>query len=139
MVDDVFIANKCADGFSVTFTTNMADPAKNSIAFGLYDSTLLAGLKVGAEYNVADLNNFGKGALSLAAKYGTDIDILTIALDFGMSTKFGTDKSTKMNYAIELSTDDVVDNTTLYAKYAGGVAGETTKKGKITVGAKIAL
>ena len=33
----------------------------------------------------------------------------------------------------------IVQNTTLYAKYAGGVAGETTKKGKITVGAKIAL
>jgi len=136
--DNRYISNKCADGFSVTFITDMADGADQMI-FGLYDSTLLAGLKVGAEYYVADLNNFGKGKLSLAAKYGTDIDILTVALDFGMSTIFGTDKSTKMNYAIELSTDDVVDNTTLYAKYAGGVAGEKTNKGKITVGAKIAL
>ena len=136
--DTRYIANKCADGFSVTFTTNMADPAKNAIAFGLYDSTLLAGLKVGAAYG-ADLDNFGKGVLSLAAKYGTDIDILTIALDFGFRTTFGTDNSNMCDYAIELSTDDVVDNTTLYAKYAGGVAGETTKKGKITVGAKIAL
>ena len=56
-----------------------------------------------------------------------------------MSTIFGTDKSTQMNYAVEVSTDDVVDNTTLYAKYAGSVAGEKTNKGKITVGAKIAL
>ena len=136
--DNRYISNKCADGFSVTFTTNMADPAKNAIAFGLYDSTLLAGLKVGAAYG-ADLDNFGKGVLSLAAKYGTDIDILTIALDFGFRTTFGTDNSNMCDYAIELSTDDVVDNTTLYAKYAGGVAGETTKKGKITVGAKIAL
>ena len=136
--NDRYIWNKCADGFSVTFITDMDDGADQMI-FGLYDSTLLAGLKVGAEYNVADLNNFGKGKLSLAAKYGTDIDILTVALDFGMSTKFGTDKSTQMNYAVEVSTDDVVDNTTLYAKYAGSVAGETTNKGKITVGAKIAL
>ena len=136
--DTRYIANKCADGFSVTFTTNMADPAVNTIAFGLYDSTLLAGLKVGAAYG-ANLDDFGKGVLSLAAKYGTDIDILTIALDFGFRTTFGTDNSNMCDYAIELSTDDVVDNTTLYAKYAGGVAGETTKKGKITVGAKIAL
>ena len=135
--DNRYISNKCADGFSVTFITDMADGADQMI-FGLYDSTLLAGLKVGAEY-IANLDKFGEGTLSLAAKYGTDIDILTIGLDFGMSTIFGTDKSTKMNYAIELSTDDVVDNTTLYAKYAGGVAGETTNKGKITVGAKIAL
>ena len=136
--DNRYISNKCADGFSVTFITNMADPAKNEIKFGLYDSTLLAGLKVGALYE-AELDEFGKGDLSLAAKYGTDIDILTVALDFGMSTEFGTDKSTKMNYAVEVSTDDVVDNTTLYAKYAGSVAGEKTNKGKITVGAKIAL
>ena len=136
--DNRYISNKCADGFSVTFTTNMADPAVNKIVFGLYDSTLLAGLKVGAEY-IANLDKFGEGVLSLAAKYGTDIDILTIALDFGFRTTFGTDNSNMCDYAIELSTDDVVDNTTLYAKYAGGVAGETTKKGKITVGAKIAL
>ena len=136
--DNRYISNKCADGFSVTFITDMADPAKNEIKFGLYDSTLLAGLKVGALYE-AELDEFGKGDLSLAAKYGTDIDILTVALDFGMSTKFGTDKSTQMNYAVEVSTDDVVDNTTLYAKYAGSVAGEKTNKGKITVGAKIAL
>ena len=136
--DTRFIENKCADGFSVTFVTDMADPATNEIKFGLYDSTLLEGLKVGATYG-ANLDNFGKGTLSLAAKYGTDIDILTVALDFGMSTIFGTDKSTQMNYAVEVSTDDVVDNTTLYAKYAGSVAGEKTNKGKITVGAKIAL
>ena len=135
--DNRYISNKCADGFSVTFITDMADGADQMI-FGLYDSTLLAGLKVGAEY-IANLDNFGKGDLSLAAKYGTDIDILTIALDFGFRTTFGTDNSNMCDYAIELSTDDVVDNTTLYAKYAGGVAGETTKKGKITVGAKIAL
>ena len=135
--DNRYISNKCADGFSVTFITDMADGADQMI-FGLYDSTLLAGLKVGAEY-IANLDNFGKGDLSLAAKYGTDIDILTIALDFGFRTTFGTDNSNMCDYAIELSTDDVVDNTTLYAKYAGGVAGEKTNKGKITVGAKIAL
>ena len=137
-VDDVFIANKCADGFSVTFTTNMADPAENAIAFGLYDSTLLAGLKVGAAYG-ADLDKFGEGILSLAAKYSTDIDILTIALDFGFRTTFGTEKTNMSAYAIELSTDDVVDNTTLYAKYEGRVVASEAKKGTITVGAKIAL
>ena len=102
------------------------------------EATVLEGLKVGALYG-ANLDDFGKGTLSLAAKYGTDIDKLTVALDFGMSTIFGTDKSTKMNYAVEVSTDDVVDNTTLYGKYEGSVAGEKTNKGKITVGAKIAL
>ena len=137
--DTRFIPNKCADGFSVTFTTNMADPAVNTISFGLYDSTLLEGLKVGAAYG-ANLDDFGKGNLSLAAKYGTDIDILTIALDFGFRTTFGTEKSSLYAYAVEVSTDDVIDNTKLYAKYESLTAeGADTAKGKITVGAKIAL
>ena len=137
--DTRFIENKCADGFSVTFTTDMADPAVNSISFGLYDSTLLEGLKVGAAYG-AKLDDFGKGTLSLAAKYGTDIDILTIALDFGFRTTFGTEKSSLYAYAVEVSTDDVIDNTKLYAKYESLTAkGADTAKGKITVGAKIAL
>ena len=137
--DTRFIPNKCADGFSVTFTTNMADPAVNSISFGLYDSTLLEGLKVGAAYG-AILDDFGNGTLSLAAKYGTDIDILTIALDFGFRTTFGTEKSSLYAYAVEVSTDDVIDNTKLYAKYESLTAkGADTAKGKITVGAKISL
>ena len=37
--------------------------------------------------------------------------------------------------SVELSTDDVIDNTNLYAKYEG----QSEKSGKITVGAKIAL
>ena len=137
--DTRFIPNKCADGFSVTFTTNMADPAVNSISFGLYDSTLLEGLKVGAAYG-AKLDAFGEGTLSLAAKYGTDIDILTIALDFGFRTTFGTEKSSLYAYAVEVSTDDVIDNTKLYAKYESLTKqGADTAKGKITVGAKISL
>ena len=137
--DTRFIPNKCADGFSVTFTTNMADPAVNTISFGLYDSTLLEGLKVGAAYG-AKLDAFGEGTLSLAAKYGTDIDILTIALDFGFRTTFGTEKSSLYAYAVEVSTDDVIDNTKLYAKYESLTArGADTAKGKITVGAKISL
>ena len=128
-----FVSNKCADGFSVAFSTNMADPAVNKIAFGIYDSTLLAGLKVGADY-VANLDEFGKGTLQADVKYGTDIDILSIALAFGYQGNFATETNT-CKYSVEVSTDDVVDNTTLYAKYAG----ESEKSGKITVGAKIAL
>ena len=38
-------------------------------------------------------------------------------------------------YKAGLSTDDVIDNTSLYANYEGG----KDKKGKITVGTKISL
>ena len=125
--DLFYINNKCADGVSVTFKTalNDADPV---VAIRLYDSTLLDGLKVGAEFLLP-----GK-VLNAAVKYGTDIDILSIALAFGYTSNF--DAETKgFKYSVELSTDDVIDNTNLYAKYEG----EKDNNGKITVGAKISL
>ena len=125
--DLFYIANKCADGVSVTFKTalNDADP---EVAIRLYDSTLLDGLKVGAEFLLP-----GK-VLNAAVKYGTDIDILSIALAFGYQGDFETETNT-FKYSVELSTDDVIDNTNLYAKYEGG----KDDNGKITVGAKISL
>ena len=125
--DLFYISNKCADGVSVTFTTalNDADPV---VAIRLYDSTLLDGLKVGAEFLLP-----GK-VLNAAVKYGTDIDILSIALAFGYTSDFD-DETNGFKYSVELSTDDVIDNTSLYANYEGG----KDKKGTITVGTKISL
>ena len=124
-------SDKFADGVSVTFKSDLDEG--NSIVFGLYDSTLLAGLKFGAEYD-ADLDDFAEGKLATGVKYGTDIDILTVALEFGYKADFALDTNEYI-YSVEVSTDDVIDNTTLSAKYAGG----KDDKGTITVGAKIAL
>ena len=125
--DFFYVSNKCADGVSVTFKTalNDADPV---VAIRLYDSTLLDGLKVGAEFLLP-----GK-VLNADVKYGTDIDILSIALAFGYTSDFD-DETNGFKYSVELSTDDVIDNTNLYAKYEG----EKDNNGKITVGAKISL
>ena len=125
--DFFYVTNKCADGVSVTFKTalNDADPV---VAIRLYDSTLLDGLKVGAEFLLP-----GK-VLNADVKYGTDIDILSIALAFGYTSNFDAE-TTGFKYSVELSTDDVIDNTNLYAKYEG----EKDNNGKITVGAKISL
>ena len=72
--------------------------------------------------------------LNADVKYGTDIDILSIALAFGYTSNFDAE-TTGFKYSVELSTDDVIDNTNLYAKYEG----EKDNNGKITVGAKISL
>ena len=122
-----WVSDKCADGVSVTFTTalNDADPV---VAIRLYDSTLLDGLKVGAEFLLP-----GK-VLNAGVKYGTDIDILSIALGFDYTSNFEAETN-DFAYSVELSTDDVIDNTNLYAKYEGG----KDDSGKITVGAKISL
>ena len=122
-----WVTDKCADGVSVTFKTalNDADPV---VAIRLYDSTLLDGLKVGAEFLLP-----GK-VLNAGVKYGTDIDILSIALGFDYTSNFEAETK-NFAWSVELSTDDVIDNTNLYAKYEGG----KDNNGKITVGAKISL
>ena len=122
-----WVTDKCADGVSVTFKTalNDADPV---VAIRLYDSTLLDGLKVGAEFLLP-----GK-VLNAGVKYGTDIDILSIALGFDYTSNFEAETN-NLAWSVELSTDDVIDNTNLYAKYEG----EKDNNGKITVGAKISL
>ena len=122
-----WVTDKCADGVSVTFKTalNDADPV---VAIRLYDSTLLDGLKVGAEFLLP-----GK-VLNAGVKYGTDIDILSIALGFDYTSNFEAETN-NFAWSVELSTDDVIDNTNLYAKYAGG----KDDNGTITVGAKISL
>ena len=124
-------SDKFADGISVAFTTDLAD-AKN-IQIGLYDSTLLEGLKVGVNYD-ATLAEFAKGKINAGVKYGTDIDILTISAEFGYEQDLAAETNDYM-YKAGLSTDDVIDNTSLYANYEGG----KDKTGKITVGTKISL
>ena len=125
--DFKWVTNKCADGVSVTFTTAL-DDADPVVAIRLYDSTLLDGLKVGAEFLLP-----GK-VLNAGVKYGTDIDILSIALGFDYTSNFEAETN-NFAYSVEVSTDDVIDNTNLYAKYEGG----KDNNGKITVGAKISL
>ena len=125
--DFFYVTNKCADGVSVTFKTAL-DDADPVVAIRLYDSTLLDGLKVGAEFLLPEK------VLNADVKYGTDIDILSIALAFGYTSNFDAETN-GFKYSVELSTDDVIDNTNLYAKYEG----EKDNNGKITVGAKISL
>ena len=126
-------SDKFADGVSVTYKNDLAEKATQNIIIGLYDSTLVEGLKVGAQYS-ANLDDFGKGNLATGVKYSTDIDIFTLSGEFGYTNNLLTEEDNYI-YSAEVKTDKVIDNTTVYGKYEGG----KDNKGKITVGAKIAL
>ena len=128
-------SDKFADGVSVTYTNTLAENDKGSITIGLYDSTFVEGLKVGAQYG-ASLDKFGKGALLTGVKYSKEfIEKITLSGEFGYGVLVGTKDSDYYKYSVEVKSDKVVDNTTVYAKYEG----EKDNNGKITVGAKIAL
>ena len=125
--------NTVSDGLSVAYKSDLAD---NSLLYvSLFDSTLVDGLNVGAVYE-ANVKEIGKGRLEAAAHYATDIDIITLELNAGFDGVLGNMDASAYKYGVKISTDDVVDNTTLYVDYTGNSA---AKKGIVKIGANIAL
>lgn len=120
-----FVKNKCADGFSVGL-----NKAKD-IAIGVYDSTLVAGLKMGADY-VAKYDNLGKGTLQIGVIYGTDVDVFNISAHADFQDNLGA-KATDYKYGVTVKNTTFVANTDLSVGYEGGKG----DKGKITAAAKI--
>lgn len=120
-----FVANKCADGFSVG-----VNKAKD-IVIGVYDSTLVAGLKMGADY-VAKFDALGNGTAQVGVIYGTSVDVFDISThaDFKMNL---ADKTNDYKYGVSVTNKTFIQNTDLSVGYEGG----KDDKGKITAAAKI--
>ena len=142
------VPDKCADGVSIFLKSTLENKAPMSFLFSFFDSKLIAGasealkgFKIGAQLDVADLANFGKGtdAFDMAIAYSNTFDIWKI--DANLGAKFLLDPSKfGMLYGFGVSTDGIIANTTLYAKYKGEHAkdiGGADLKGTVTLGAKI--
>ena len=125
--------NTLSDGLSVAYQSNL-DGASN-LYVSLFDSTLLDGFTFGAVY-FADVKEIGKGALEAAARYATDIDIITLEFNVGFDGVLGNKAASTYKYGAKISTDDVVENTTLFVDYTGSKA---IKKGWLRIGANIAF
>ena len=138
------VHDKCTDGVSFALKSNLEskdDGGYMGFFFGVYDSTFVPGLKVGAEF-VSDFYTIGDGfTLDFAAKYSNTFDIWKIDANAGLKLDKAADTNVGFRYAFELSTDNsLIQNTKLYAKYAGEQSakiGGADKKGTITVGTQI--
>lgn len=133
------VADKCADGVSVAFKS-LDNEFKNwGIMAGIYDSTAVAGLKVGADFAMSTVENSVK-TINAAVKYATEFDIFKFGADFGAKILLGNDTNMGFVYAANIATDGIIQNTTLKAEYAGenaAKAGGADIKGKIILSAKI--
>ena len=145
------VPNKCADGVSVYAGVPLADNAAIEFLASAYDSTLVSGLKIGAELYSLNLTKFADTfwAADFAVKYAT-----TVAEDWKISANFGFEaeniaKEVKTGFlwGFGLENGAIIDNTTLYLNYAGQIAKDLQKsdgtikgidqKGTIKIGAKI--
>ena len=145
------VPNKCADGVSVYAGVPLADNAAIEFLASAYDSTLVSGLKIGAELYSLNLTKFADTfwAADFAVKYAT-----TVADDWAISANFGFEaeniaKEVKTGFLWGFGVENgaIIDNTTLYLKYAGQMAKDLQKsdgsikgidqKGTIKIGAKI--
>ena len=138
------IPNKCTDGVSFALTSNLESKDEGGtmkFIFGVYDSTFVPGLKVGADFQ-GDFNTIGDAwEMNAAAKYSNTFDIWTIDANFGLKVKKGAETNTGFLYGFGVSTDNsLIQNTKLYINYAGEKAadvGGVDNKGKVTVGTQI--
>ncbi len=136
----VNIGDKCSDGVSFYLTSDL--DKKYGFIFGVYDSTFVPGLKVGADFQ-ADLKTVSDAwEFNAAAKYSNTFDIWTFDANFGIQAKNAAKKTnTGFLYGFGISTDNsIIQNTKLYANYSGEKAakiGGADDKGKITIGTQI--
>ena len=139
------VPNKCSDGVSIAVKSTLENKAPMAFLFGFYDSKLLAdfGLKIGAQLQVTDLANFGKGtdAFDAAVKYSSGDAFGDWKLSANLGIKFLIDPS-KFGalYGFGIENGAIIQNTTIYANYKGEHAediGGANLKGKLTIGTKI--
>ena len=140
----VNISNKCTDGVSFALVSNLESKDEGGFMkfiFGVYDSTFVPGLKVGADFQ-GDFNTIGDAwEMNAAAKYSNTFDIWTIDANFGLQVVKGAETNTGFLYGFGISTDNsIIQNTKLYINYAGEQSekiGGADLKGTVTVGTQI--
>ena len=145
------VPNKTADGVSVFVDMPLADKAAIGLLVSAYDSTFVEGLKVGAEFwapNVTDMDKAGWVA-DFALAYGSG-DLLgdwVLSANFGLEAEKLAEVKTGFLWGVGLENGAIIENTTLYLKYAGQAAKDIQKmdgsikgiddNGTIKIGAQI--
>ena len=143
------IPNNCSDGVSVYVGVPLADNAAIAFLASAYDSTLVSGLKFGAELYAPNLTKFNDSFVAdVAAAYSTTVaDDWKISANFGFEAEKLAEVKTGFLWGCGVENGAIIDNTTLYLNYAGQIAKDIQKldgtvkgidqKGTIKIGAKI--
>ena len=148
------VVNKTADGVSVAANIALKDPVNVELLISAYDSTLLDGLKLGAQMYVPNAAKFADAWIADAAVAWGSGDLFgdwKVSANFGLeviSAKAGDETKTETGFlwGCGIENGAIIDNTNLYIKYAGQSAEKigSTKghvgkndNGTIKIGAQI--
>jgi len=124
------VVNKTADGVSVAANLALGDETTVELLISAYDSTLLDGLKLGAQMYVPNAAKFADKWIADAAVAWGSGDLLgdwKLSANFGLeviSAKVADKSETKTGFlwGCGIENGAIIDNTNLYIKYAGQAA-----------------
>ena len=144
------VCENCADGVSVYAGVPLAENAKIELLISAFDSTFVEGLKFGAQFWVPNVSKFDDGWVADAAVKYASGDLLgdwKLSANFGLEAEKLAEVKTGFLWGVGIENGAIIENTTLYANYAGQAAKDIQKwdgsvkgideKGTIKIGAKI--
>ena len=139
-----YLDKKVSDGFSVATVLTFGDDMKIPLCVGVWDSTFVENLKVGAELCVADLGNFADNFNTVFEFTYKLMDVIapTFAFNYNHATaatpNAPTVKTLKLYAAVAYTG---IANTTFTLAYESGnlVAEPEAKAGTINLSAKVSF
>ena len=124
------VCNKCADGFSVYAGVPLAKDAAIELLVSVFDASFVENLKFGAQFWVPNVTDFDAGWVADAAVAWGSGDLLgdwKLSLNFGFEAEKLAEVKTGFLWGFGLENGAIIDNTTLYLKYAGQAAEDIQK------------
>ncbi len=133
-----WVNKKVSDGFSVATKIELKDNAAIPLCVGVWDSTFVENLKVGAQFHVKDLTNFAVN--TLAFEFAYDLGGIKPAVAFAMDKGGDLGWTDDMKLDVKIDFTGFVTNTTFTLEYeSGNLKADPAGLGKINLTAKIAF
>lgn len=133
-----WVNKKVSDGFSVATKIALADGSAIPLCVGVWDSTFVENLKVGAQFHVNDLKNFAVN--TLAFEFAYDLGGIKPAVAFAMDKGGDLGWTDDMKLDVKIDFTGFVTNTTFTLEYeSGNLKADPAGLGKINLTAKIAF
>ena len=133
-----WISKNVSDGFSVATKIPLADGAAIPLCVGVWDSTFVENLKVGAQFHVNDVKNFEVN--TLAFEFAYDLGGIKPAVAFAMDKGGDLEWTDDMKLDVKVDFTGFVTNTTFTLEYASGnLKADPAGLGKINLTAKISF
>lgn len=133
-----WVSKKVSDGFSVATKIALADGSAIPLCVGVWDSTFVENLKVGAQFHVNDLKNFAVN--TLAFEFAYDLGGIKPAVAFAMDKGGDLAWTDDMKLDVKIDFTGFVTNTTFTLEYeSGNLKADPAGLGKINLTAKIAF